>query len=117
MDQTGARIFYSISAAENLLIYGADVSNAFTEAPPSKHGFYIIPNKAFLDRWVNHKKHPPIAHGHVIPILSAMQGHPDSPRLSEKHADTILQDIGLTPTTHEPCLYTSIINGTRVVFL
>jgi hypothetical protein len=58
VDQTGARIFYSISAAENLLIYGADVSNAFAEAPPPKQGFYIIYNKAFLDWWVNHKKSP-----------------------------------------------------------
>jgi hypothetical protein len=40
-----------------------------------------------------------------------MQGHPESPRLWEKHADSILQDIGITPTVHEPCLYSGIING------
>jgi hypothetical protein len=31
VDRTGSRIFYAISAAENMLIYGADVSNAFAE--------------------------------------------------------------------------------------
>jgi hypothetical protein len=70
--------------------YGVDVSNAFAKAPPPKQGFYIIPDKAFLDWWVNHKKRPPIPNGHVIPILSAMQGHPESPCLWKKHADAIL---------------------------
>ena len=34
VDQTSSRLFYAIAAAENLLIFGADVSNAFAEAPP-----------------------------------------------------------------------------------
>jgi hypothetical protein len=45
-----------------------------------------------------------------------MQGHPESPRLWEKHADAILREIGLTPTTHEPCLYSGTIAGQRVIF-
>jgi hypothetical protein len=60
---------------------------------------------------------PPIPPGHVVPILSAMQGHPESPRLWEKHADEILRNIGLTPTIHEPCLYSGNINGQRVLFM
>jgi hypothetical protein len=47
VDQTSACLFYGIAAAENLIVYGADVSNAFAEAPPPKQGFYIRPNKAF----------------------------------------------------------------------
>ena len=68
VDQTSSRLFYAISAAENLLIYGADVSNAFAEAPPPKQGFYIHPDRAFREWWSNHKKRPPIADGDVIPI-------------------------------------------------
>jgi hypothetical protein len=45
-----------------------------------------------------------------------MQGHPESPRLWEKHGDAILRDIGLTPTTHEPCLYFGVIDCKRVIF-
>ncbi len=45
-----------------------------------------------------------------------MQGHPESPRLWEKHADEILREIGLTPTIHKPCLYLGSINGKRVLF-
>ncbi len=117
MDQTGARIFYSILAAENLLIFGADVSNAFAKALPPKQGFFIIPNKAFLEWWVNHKKRPPIPDGHVIPILSAMLGHPESLRLWEKHANAILRELGLAPTTHKPYLYTRVVNCKQVIFL
>jgi hypothetical protein len=56
VDQTSSRLFYAVSAAENLLIYGADVSNAFAEAPPPKQGFYIHPDRAFRKWWSNHKK-------------------------------------------------------------
>jgi hypothetical protein len=52
----------------------------------------------------------------MIPILSAMQGHPESPRHWEKYAD-ILRELGLTPTVHEPCLYSGVINGNRVIFM
>jgi hypothetical protein len=116
VDQTSSRLFYGIAAAENMLIYGADVSNAFAEAPPPKQGFYIYPDRAFKEWWVNHKKQPPLEDGMVIPILSAMQGHPESPRLWEKHADAILRELGLQPTVHEPCLYSGVIEGKRVIF-
>ena len=49
VDQTSSQLFYAVAAAKNLLIYGADVSNAFAEAPPLKQGFYIYPDKAFHD--------------------------------------------------------------------
>jgi hypothetical protein len=42
VDQTSARLFYAIVAAENLMVYGADISNAFAEAPPPKQGFTFI---------------------------------------------------------------------------
>ena len=90
VDQTSSCLFYAVSAAENLLIFGADVSNAFAEAPPPKQGFFVRPDRAFHEWWVNHKQRSPIPDGYVIPIQSAMQGHPESPRLWEKHADAIL---------------------------
>jgi hypothetical protein len=100
-----------------LVLYGADVSNAFAEAPPPKQGFYIRPDLAFKTWWTMHKGRPPIPPNHVIPILSAMQGHPEAPRLWEKHADRILRTIGLNPTTHEPCLYSGLIDNNRVLLL
>ena len=34
-----------LSAAENLLIFGTDMSNAFAKAPPPKQGFFIRPDE------------------------------------------------------------------------
>jgi hypothetical protein len=46
-----------------------------------------------------------------------MQGHPESPRLWEKHVDSILRELGLTLTVHEPCLYSGTINGICIIFM
>jgi hypothetical protein len=46
-----------------------------------------------------------------------MQGHPESPRLWEKHIDKILCiHLGFVPTVHEPCIYRGEIDGERVLF-
>jgi len=95
VDQTSSCLFYAIAAAENLLVYGSDVCNAFAEAPPPKQGFHIRPDRAFHKWWEHHKGRPPIPPRHAIPVLSAMQGHPESPRLWEKHADAILRELGV----------------------
>lgn len=115
IEQTGSRIFYAIAAAENLLVFGADVSNAFGEAPPPKQGFFIKPDKPFRD-WYLARYGTAIPDGWVIPVLAAMQGHPESPRLWEKHCDKILRSLDFVPTTHEPCLYSGFINGEKVYF-
>ncbi len=73
VNQTSLLLFHTVSAAESLLIFGADVSNTFAKAPPPKQGFYIYPDWAFQEWWVNHKQWPPIPEGGVIPVLSAMQ--------------------------------------------
>jgi hypothetical protein len=46
-----------------------------------------------------------------------MQCHLKSPRLWEKHINCILQDIGLTPTIHKPCIYLGVILGEQVLFM
>jgi hypothetical protein len=114
---TGSCLFYAISAAKNMLIYGANASNAFAETQPPKQGFYIYPNRAFKDWWVLHKKNPPIPDGHVILVFGAMQGHPESPRFWEKHINKILRSIDFTPTVHEPCIYSGTILKKCVLFM
>ena len=53
----------------------------------------------------------------MVPLRSAMQGHPEAPHLWERHIDKILRSIGLVPTIHEPCLYSGLIDGKRVLLL
>lgn len=115
IDHTTSRLFYGIAAAENMLVYGADVGNAFAEAPPPKQGFYIQPDRAFVEWW-NTKGFPPLLPGQVIPVMQAMQGHPESSRLWKKHIDRIIKKHGFKPTVHEPCLYLGFVQGERCIF-
>ena len=101
VDHTASRIFYAVSAADNLLIFGTDVCNAFSEAPAPKQGFYIQPDRAFCDWWVHHGRDP-IPDGYDIPVMMAMQGHPESPRLWEKRCNKMIKMHNFQPTTHEP---------------
>ncbi len=48
VDQTSAHLFYAVASTKNLLIFGADVSNAFAEAPPSKTAILHLPRHCFL---------------------------------------------------------------------
>ena len=116
VDHTTGRMFYAITAAEQLKCYGGDVSNAFAEAPPPKQGFYIQPDRAFREWWV-HRGNDPIPEGWVLPVMRAMQGHPESPRLWEKHCDKIIRAMGFTPTTHKPCLYWGMVKGQKAYFM
>jgi hypothetical protein len=116
LDQTGSRAFYGVATGENMMCFGADVSNAFGDAPPPKQGFFIRPDTAFKEWWIAKGKDP-IPEGYVIPVLAAMQGHPESPRLWEKHIDKILRvHLKFIPTVHEPCIYKGEIEGHRVLF-
>ena len=115
VEHTASRLFYGITAAENLLIFGADVSNAFGEAPPPKQGFYIQPDRAFIEWW-SARGRPPIHQGQAIPVRRAMQGHPEASRLWEKHIDKIVRELKFKPTTHEPCIYEGYIRGERCIF-
>ena len=116
IEHTAGRIFYAVTAAEGLKCYGGDVANAFAEAPPPKQGFYIQPDRAFREWWV-HRGNEPIPEGWVLPVLKAMQGHPESPRLWEKHCDKIIREMGFTLTTHEPCLYWGMAKGQKCYFM
>ena len=64
------------------------------------------PYAQFREWWTECLGRPPLGEHEVIPVLKALQGHPESPRLWDKYISKILVDeLGFTPTTHEPCLY------------
>jgi dUTP pyrophosphatase len=118
LDAASERLFWAIVASENLIAIGADVSNAFAEAPAPKAPLYLYIDDAFREWWVNHLGKEPIPSDcTVVRVHNAIQGHPESPRLWEKHIDGILKALGLTPATHEPCLYSGFYTGERVLFL
>jgi dUTP pyrophosphatase len=111
-------LFWAIVAHEGLIAIGADVSNAFAEAPAPKAPLFLFIDDSFRDWWVNHLHNEPISKEcNVVRVNKAIQGHPESPRLWEKHIDGILRELGLTPAVHEPCIYSGMFDNSRVLFL
>ena len=101
-------MFYALAAAEDMQIFGANVTNTFGNALPSAQGMHILPDKVFHEWWTVYKGRDLIPAGYVVPVLAAMQGHPEAPKLWAKHADRISRKMKLLPVTHEPCLYSGI---------
>ena len=118
LDAASERLFWAVVAHENLVAVGADVSNAFAESSGPKAPSYMYIDDTFRQWWTKHKGNAPIpADCNVVRVHNAIQGHPESPRLWEKHIDNILRELGLKPATHEPCFYSGVFNGERVLFL
>ncbi len=55
LEQSGARMFWAISALKNRQVYGADASNAFAEAPPPKAPLCLKVDQAYRD-WYKLRK-------------------------------------------------------------
>ena len=55
----------------------------------------------------------------VLPVLKAIQGHPESGRLWEEHINKILfsPELNFTTTTHDHCIYCTIFNNEEVFLL
>ena len=81
IDHTTSRMFYALATAEEIQIVGAGMTNAFGDAPPPAQGMHIIPDKNFHEWWTLCKGREPITAGYVVPVLAAMRGHPEAPKL------------------------------------
>jgi dUTP pyrophosphatase len=117
LDQTGSRIFWSVAAMKNLKVYGADVSNAFAEAPPPVAPLYITIDHQYR-QWYKRKGKGDIPEGYVLKVKRALQGHPEAARLWSVLIDKLIKEkLGLRATTHEPCLYSGKYKDSNVLFL
>ncbi len=121
LEQTGSRIFWAATAINNFVTIGADVSNAFAEAPPPKAPLYVTIDQPYRD-WYHNKypDRPPLTKSKVLPVHGALQGHPESARLWALLIDDIIRTLNLKPCSHEPCLYyTDNFNNTgkKLLFL
>ena len=59
LEQTGAQIFWAAAALSNFRVYGADVSNAFAEAPPPKAPLFVTIDTQYHE-WNAAQGKPPI---------------------------------------------------------
>ena len=86
-------------------------------APGPDEPFYMVVDAQFQHWWTVCKKQDPIPAGYVVPILRNLQGHPEGPRLWNKHADQLIRSLGYKQTTHEPCLYYKMNDNGRLVLI
>jgi len=53
----------------------------------------------------------------VLPVLRALQGHPEAARLWEEHISAILEKVGFKNTTHEKNIYTGKFCNEKVLLV
>lgn len=118
LEQCGNRIFWAAAALKNMVVYGADASNAFAEAPPPKAPLYVTVDQQYREWWAS-KSRKPIPKGYVLPVRRALQGHPESSRLWSQLIDSVLrmEPLNFKPAVHEQCLYHGHYKGKEVLFL
>ena len=117
LDHVGSRIFWGTVAANNLIVRGADASNAFAEANAPRMPLFVRIDTQYRE-WYKHKFNKDIPPNFVLPVHKALQGHPESSRSWALHMDNILKTkFNLKPTTHEGCLYQGKYNNEDVLFL
>ncbi len=117
LDQVGSRIFWGTVAAKNLIVSGADASNAFAEANAPDIPLFVRVDNQYRE-WYKLRFNKDIPNNYVLLVQKALQGHPESSRLWALHMDKILKTkFNLKPTTHEGCLYQGVYQNEEILFL
>jgi Reverse transcriptase (RNA-dependent DNA polymerase) len=115
VEQPCMRVYFALCAADGLIVYGADAANAFANSPPPKVPTFVAIDDAYHD-WYLARKGVALDRQLVLPVLHALQGHPESGSLWEQMINRILLgDLGLTNTVHERNLYVGTVDGSRVL--
>ena len=84
-------MFFALCTAENLLCFTGDAQDAFAHAP-TLTPYYLRVDDAFIE-WYKLRYGVTLSRHMVIPILMALQGHPEAAALWEKHITTILHPL------------------------
>ena len=112
------RLFFAIAANLNLKVYGGDAKDAYGHSPGPEISTYVTIDDQYAD-WYKHKYGKEIDRKKVLPVLRALQGHPESGRLWESHINKILKGpkLKFKTTTHDKTIYTTVFNGEKVYLL
>ena len=77
LDHVGSRIFWTTVASKNLIVRGADASNAFAETKVPDIPIFVRVDKQYQE-WYKYKFRKNIPDRYVLPVYKALQGHPKS---------------------------------------
>ena len=105
------RLFFALSAAMGFLLTPMPTPCR----PPKRHTSGLTTTTPNAD-WYRSRHGKEINRSLVLPVLKALQGHPEAGALWEKHINKILDDLDILYTTHERSIYRGKIDG-KVVLL
>ena len=118
VEQPVQRLFFALAAQSNSKVYGGDAQDAFAHSPPPETPTFVSIDDAYAD-WYENKFNKSLDRSKVLPVLHALQGHPESGRLWEVHINKILQspEFGFKCTTHDRSIYSATIDNEHVLLL
>jgi len=107
-------IWFGLCAVDNLTIYSGDAKDAFVHSPSPLMPTFMKLDDAFRN-WYLEQTGVLLDKDLVLPVLRALQGHPETARLWEEHISATLNDIGFKNTRHEKNIYTGQFCGKKVL--
>ena len=118
VEQPFQRLFFALSAHRGHGVYGGDAMDAYAHSPPPAVPTYVAIDEAYSD-WYYAWYGIRLDKSYVLPVLHALQGHPESGRLWEEHINMILKspELGFHHTTHDRCIYSTTFEGEPVLLL
>ena len=100
------RQFFAPAAKQNFLLFGGDAKDAFAHSPAPEVPTYIMIDNQYYE-WYFHRFKKKSDKSRVLPVLCALQGHPESGKLWERHINNILMSptFNFKHTTHDCTIY------------
>jgi hypothetical protein len=108
------RLFFALSAAQGFVVLGADCTNAYANSPSPTQQTFVRIDDCYAD-WYRSRYGKEVDRTLVLPVLKALQGHPEAGALWETHINNILDDLKIVFTTHERSIYRGTIKGKIVL--
>ena len=108
------QLLFALCSALCFTILATDADNAYANSPPPNVPTYVYIDDAYAD-WYKVRLAVDLDRSTVLPVLHALQGHPKSGALWEKHIASIMSSLGLVSTMHERNIYHGVIDGQRVL--
>jgi hypothetical protein len=99
------RMVVAIAAIFGFLIEDGDVVNAYAHADAEGPTIYLVVEDVFQS-WYQARFRVTLPLGSCVPLLKAMQGHPEAGNLWSKHFDaSCAAPLGLVPAFTKPTMY------------
>eukprot|EP00980_Cylindrotheca_fusiformis_P025376 scaffold13535_cov117-Cylindrotheca_fusiformis.AAC.2 len=118
VEQPIQRMFFALAAHMGYKVYGGDAKDAYAHSPPPERPTFVAIDDAYAE-WYFWKFGVHVDRKKVLPVLHALQGHPESGRLWEEHINKILlsPSFGFCSTTHDKSIYRGNFDTTPILML